>query len=379
MINKRLLIKNLLTYNDENSFYDKKRQLNLSTKEGKAKFLKHICALSNANPKNNSYIVVGVEDTNNKLTGVDFFDDSKIQNLVNAYLHHPPAILYENIPFPGLPRNKVIGLVTIKPKTAHKISSFKKSIYKYYSSYTYKRVGSNSSLMQYDFDLQDTNSHIVSALEKSAKSNIEHTLDAVFDFMNKHKNRVANYKVFKEQFVVCWSGEEKIDDYHVYYSRVDIEMITEQVTLFYSSLDEVAIYYNNDAFIITEFVTLGINNDLKRYPLEKQVIHFSDNGKYNIATELLFDPPQYDKKTLHHIYNANNAILKKLQQNIALNKRELEDLNNLPATYLILKLNGFNDAKKRLLETKPFLKAHSDRVYQEYKEVLRILRKVKYK
>ena len=56
MINKRLLIKNLLAHNDENSFYDKKRQLNLGLKEGKAKFLKHICALSNSNPKNNSYI-----------------------------------------------------------------------------------------------------------------------------------------------------------------------------------------------------------------------------------------------------------------------------------------------------------------------------------
>ena len=42
MINKRLLIKNLLAHNDENSFYDKKRQLNLHTKEGKAKFLKQI-------------------------------------------------------------------------------------------------------------------------------------------------------------------------------------------------------------------------------------------------------------------------------------------------------------------------------------------------
>ncbi len=54
MINKRLLIKNLLAHNDECSFYDKKRQLNLHTKEGKAKFLKHICALSNSNPSNNS-------------------------------------------------------------------------------------------------------------------------------------------------------------------------------------------------------------------------------------------------------------------------------------------------------------------------------------
>ena len=60
MINKRLLIKNLLAFNDENSFYDKKLLLNISNREGKAKFLKHVCALSNSNPDNNSYIVIGV-------------------------------------------------------------------------------------------------------------------------------------------------------------------------------------------------------------------------------------------------------------------------------------------------------------------------------
>ena len=84
MINKRLLVKNLLAHNDENSFYDKKLQLNLGNKEGKAKFLKHICALSNSNPKNNSYIVVGIMDHDNDIVGVDFFDDAKLQNLVNA-------------------------------------------------------------------------------------------------------------------------------------------------------------------------------------------------------------------------------------------------------------------------------------------------------
>jgi len=59
MINKRLLIKNLLSHNDENSFFDKKQKLSLNTKEGKAKFIKHVCALSNSNPNNNSYIVIG--------------------------------------------------------------------------------------------------------------------------------------------------------------------------------------------------------------------------------------------------------------------------------------------------------------------------------
>ena len=78
MINKRLLIKNLLAHNDENSFYDKKRKVDISNKEGKAKFLKHVCALSNSNPKNNSYIVIGVEDETNEIKGVPLFDDSKI-------------------------------------------------------------------------------------------------------------------------------------------------------------------------------------------------------------------------------------------------------------------------------------------------------------
>src|SRR5690606_8619677 len=95
MINKRILIKNLLAYMDENSFFDRKRQLNLHTKEGKAKFVKHICALSNSNPENNSYIVVGVED-NNEISGTDFYDDSRIQNLIDANLENPPLISYEN-------------------------------------------------------------------------------------------------------------------------------------------------------------------------------------------------------------------------------------------------------------------------------------------
>jgi Predicted transcriptional regulator containing an HTH domain and an uncharacterized domain shared with the mammalian protein Schlafen len=114
MINKRLLIKNLLAHNDENSFYDKKRFISISEKEGKAKFLKHVCALANSNPKNNSFIVIGVEDRDNTIVGVEFFDDSKIQNLINAYLDNPPIVSYENIPFPHLPENKVVGLVTIR-------------------------------------------------------------------------------------------------------------------------------------------------------------------------------------------------------------------------------------------------------------------------
>ena len=376
MINKRLLIKNLLAHNDESSFYDKKRKIDLGSKEGKAKFLKHICALSNSNPANNSYIVIGVEDATNEITGVDFFDDSKIQNLINAYLTNAPIITYENVAFPTLPTHKVVGLVTIRPNG--KITSLRKNIWKYWGGSIFLRDGSISMPKDFDIEIKDVNSEIVRAIENKAKNNIEHTLDGVIDFTNKrHKNLDAHYKVFKELFVVCWAGTPKNYKGNTYYSRVDIELINEQVRLFYSALDEVSIAFTDDEFVITEYVLLGLNNQHKYYPLEEVCITFQENGLYQIDTILLFEPPQYNKKTLHHIFNANNALVTKLKNEIPLRLNEERDLKQLPATYLICYLNGFEDAKEKLFTAKQVLKPYED-VYASFKESVRILRKLKY-
>jgi len=377
MINKRLLIKNLLAHNDECSFYDKKRQINLGSKEGKAKFLKHICALSNSNPANNSFIVVGVEDENNEIRGVDFFDDSKIQNLVNAYLTNPPLISYENIMFPNLPEDKVVGLVTIRATS--KITSLRKNIWKYWGGSIFLRDGSISMPKDFDIEIKDVNSEIVKAIENKAKNNIEHTLDGVFDFINnRHNDLASEYKVFKEQFVVCWAGIPKQVQGETYYSSVDIELINEQVKLFYSALDEISIRYTEDHFKILEFVHLGLNNQFRYYPLEELTISFRENGFYNMNSELVFKPPRFNKKTLHHIYNANNALVEKLKKNISLHPSEEKDLQQLPATYLICYLNDFTEAIDKMMEAKPFLKQIGGKVYQSFKESLRILRKVKY-
>ena len=376
MINKRLLIKNLLAHNDENSFYDKKRKIDISQKEGKAKFLKHICALSNSNPKNNSFIVIGVEDEDNQIIGVDFFDDSKIQNLINAYLTNPPIVQYENIPFPHLPDDKVVGLVTIRANEG--LTSLRKNIWKYYGGAVFFRDGSMSMPKVFKSDIKDVNSSIVEDIESHAQNNIEYTLDGVFDFMNKRKDYNPQYKVFKEYFVVCWAGQKKEVKDEMFFSRVDIELINEQVRLFYSALDEVSISFDDNSFKIIEYVNLGLQNNYKYYPLEETIISFSDNVGYNIDSTLIFEPPQYDKKVLHHIYNANNALLEKLSKKVVLNKNENEDLQNLPATYLICYLNGFQDAIDKLQLAKPYLKAYSYAVYLQYKESVRILRKVKY-
>ncbi|SNY94809.1 ATP-binding protein [Flagellimonas pacifica] len=377
MINKRLLVKNLLAHNDENSFYDKKRFISIGEKEGKAKFLKHVCALANSNPKNNSFIVIGVEDEDNAIVGVDFFDDSKIQNLVNAYLDNPPIISYENIPFPHLPEGKVVGLVTIR--SGAKICALKKNIWKYYGGAVFFREGSISLPKAFDIVLKDINSEVVATIEQHARNNIELTLDAVIDFINhRHADLTSNYKVFKEQFVVCWAGNKKTINNEIYYSRVDIELINEQVKLFYSALDEITITYNENSFTTLEFVQLGLGSQQKYYPLEEMVITFSENGNYAINSKLVFEPPQYDKKTLHHVLNSNNSLLQKVEKKITLSKAEEVDLSHLPATYLICYLNGFEEAREQMELARPILKANDKKVYESLKESLRILRKVKY-
>lgn len=377
MINKRLLIKNLLAHNSENSFYDKKRQINFSEKEGKAKFLKHVCALANSNHNNNSYIVIGVEDADNEITGVDFFDDSKIQNLINAYLVNPPRVTYENIPFPHLPDGLVVGLVSISPNRGQ-VCSLKKNIWKYLAGTVFIREGSISLPVEEVRELTNDNEPRVSSIEAHSQNNIELTLDGVFDFFNNHQDINPTYKVFKEYFVVCWSGKKKTIKEECYYSRVDIELINEQVKLFYSELDEVSIEVTNDYFRIVEYVHMGLRDHYRYYPLEEVMIHFKDNATYEIQSKLLFEPPQFDLKSLHHIYNSNNSLLEKLKKNIPLTNNEEKDLHNLPATYLLCYFNGFGAAMEKLEEAKDFLRNYDPEVYQSYKDSSRILRKVKY-
>ena len=376
MINKRLLIKNLLAHHDESSFYDKKRQLNLHTREGKAKFLKHICALSNSNPSNNSYIVVGVEDHDNEIVGDDFFDDSRIQNLVNAYLENPPKIQYENVPFPNLPKDKVIGLVTIKPKK--RTSFFKKGIHTIPINSVFIRRGSNTIPIEGEVEKNYQNSETVYGIENNSRNSIEYTLDGVIAFMNlSHKDISPKYKVFKELFVICWAGNYKKVHDKIFLSRVDIELINEQIKLFYSAQDVVTISYDDTTFTITEYVPLGLNDTTSYYPLEKQTLHFFDNGYYKIEREMLFEPPEFNKKVLFHVYNSNLSLLKKLEKGMKLSDNEYKDLENLPSTFMICYLNGFEEAKQKLIDAKLLLKPYAP-IYLSFKEALRILRKMKY-
>jgi len=266
-------------------------------------------------------------------------------------------------------------LVTIR--ATGKITSLRKNIWKYYGGAVFFRDGSISMPKVFDIEITDVNSHIVEAIEAHSQNNIAYTLDGVFDFLKNRKDYDPQYKVFKEYFVVCWAGQKKVVKHETFYSRVDIELINEQVRLFYSALDEVSISFTEDSFTIVEYINLGLQKAFRYYPLEKTTICFSEQGKYNITSKLIFKPPQYDKKVLHHIYNANNALLEKIKNEHVLSNNERIDLKNLPATYLICYLNDFEEAINKLIDAKLLLKIYPE-IYLLYKQTMRILRKVQY-
>ena len=230
------------------------------------------------------------------------------------------------------------------------------------------------------FELRNTNKSTVEAIERNARNHIKLTLDGVFDFIKSHKPRYnPQYKVFNEQFVLCWAGERKLINGEEFFSRVDIELINEQVRLFFSSMDDVQIMYNHNAFIITEFILLGIDKLEKRYPLEKTIIHFKDNGKYDIASEFLFTPPNLDDVRMRHLYEYNNLIIAKIERGIPLSVLEHEDVSRMPTNYLLCSLHGFEDAALQLKRAKNYIKNLDDTTtYVKFKEAIRVLRKVKY-
>ena len=180
MINKRLLIKNLISHNDEGTFFDKKRSISLSSDSEKAKLLKHICALSNSNPENESYIIFGISDDDNSIIGTSAFDDSVIQNLVRSNLENPPIVSYENIQFPETKYYQTVGLLTIFPNAEK--TSLIKNIWKLRKGSSFYRYGSTSIIIDENFYVNETNKLTVSAIKEYSINNLKGLIDGVQEF-----------------------------------------------------------------------------------------------------------------------------------------------------------------------------------------------------
>ncbi len=372
MLNKRLLIKNLLSHNDENTFYDKKESLDLNTHEGKTKFLKHICALSNSNPGNNSYLIIGVTDETNEIRGFELIDDSKVQNLVKACLNNPPLVKYENIYFPHLPKNKAVGLLTINPE--NRLTTFKKTMGKVFSGTGYYRKGSNSTPYDEDFSIDPANKKLVSQIENYSNVSFKQLLDDVFDFYNTWGRKYdPQYLVFKDQYILCWAGHKTDFKGKPVLSEVDIRIVNEGSRIFYSADQWVNIKISDSEFKSTEYVILGFDKNHKLYPLETTCLNFDDNGQYSLKTEVVFDFPEFDKNQIDDLYQRAKSIEKKLKNGLSIssiqNNLHAEELSNY---FLICYLNGINQAKSDLINSADYLNGAAA---QYQKACMRILEK----
>lgn len=376
MINKRLLIKNLLSHNDENSFFDKKVLVDLVSNEGKSKILKHISALSNSNPENNSYLIIGIDNDTNDIKGVDFLDDSKIQNLVKSYLTNPPIVRYENIYFPDLPKNKTIGLLTINP--CEELTYFSKSISKITSGSAYYRQGSNSIQIEKDYAIDISNKKTVTELENFSKVSLKQLLDDLFDFYKIWgADYHPKYKVYKDQFVVCWSGYSNIFDNENYLSEVDIRILNEGSSFFYSAIKWVKLLITDNDFMVTEFVNLGFNDSYKLYPLETLTLSFEESGRYFFKCEIIFGPPRFKKNEIEKLYSESKELERKIIDGWKIETQEdLTLYEGLANYFLICYLNGIAQSKEDLINSEKYL----DGAAAEWRsDCLRILEKYEIK
>ena len=67
------------------------------------------------------------------------------------------------------------------------------------------------------------------------------------------------------------------------------------------------------------------------------------------------------------------------QKGLLLQESEKRDIENFPQIMMICYLNGFNEAKQKLIEAKGVLKVlENQEAYIAFKEAMRVLRKMKY-
>jgi len=97
-----------------------------------------------------------------------------------------------------------------------------------------------------------------------------------------------------------------------------------------------------------------------------------------MVSNVIFEPPIFPASVLDFLMKKNENLIEKIFQKEALNTKDTKSFNELPTTYLLCYLNGYLDALDRLKEVKLIVKEYSPKVYQQYKDVLRVIRKIRY-
>lgn len=285
MLSRKKLIQLALSeLPSETEYLDYKQQIDLASDKGRAKLIKLIAAMSNSNPQGMSFIIVGVTDRKNVI-GASFIDDAKLQNAIRGYLESSPKVRYENVTHDQLPQDKFIGLITIYPENS--VCRVSKKIWKLCQGSTYYRIGSTiidetalTSDVSFDGNVKDSMD-----LVKNASVSLESTIDALLKF---YKTQNEAYKprhyVFHDQYVVGVSGyKSKRSEF---LSEVTVSLINEEVSYFWSALENVKIVVTENTLIVYEMKIAFWNKKLIYFPFKEVTFNFLQGFSYEIIKSL---------------------------------------------------------------------------------------------
>jgi hypothetical protein len=367
MINKRLLIKNIISHNDEGTFYEKKSEIDIKTDRGRSKILKAISALSNSNPDNDSFLIFGIRDGTNEIIGVGFVDDSRIQDLVKSFLSNPPILIYENIPFPDLHTGRSIGLLTIRPSIER--TYFKKKIWKIEAKTSYYRKGSKSIPNDEDFYTDKSNEETVKLLKNNSRNDYKMILGGVHEFFKStHSEYNPQFLLFQEQFAVCWSGWPDTYGDKKCYCEVDIQIINENKRIFFSAVHYVDVKIMDTSMKVIRFEPLGFDDNFKLYPIEETRIIFQSNGTYKITENFIFSPPQFEKKKVIELYSRTKRYVENFKKKRVSDEDDFGE--GIANYFLICYLNGIDEARDDFMDGRNYLDGAAAEWWVECAEIL---------
>lgn len=379
MVNKRKLIELILSKNfSENAYFDIKEMICLSNTDQKAKLLKHICALSNSNPSNDSFLIFGVEDETFNYKGVEYKDDSTFQDLVFEHLDNPPEILYENVVFHELQKKdehkQFLGLLTISGDGS--FCKFKKNISGIRKGCGFVRLGSQTrQIREEDWSADTSNVNTVGELKRMATTKLEDVLnDTVRFYKETGESYPPHHVVLHDIYVVCYSGWKNKIDNEIFLSEVNIELIGENVQLFYSACEEVQISASDDQIKIVKYVPLYFHENLHYLPFKSKTIAFSSASGYEIKDCFIFNLPKISQREAATIVQRYEKVHKKIGDGLPLYELSDEEQMKLEVYCHELLVSFFSGNKEAGILFENYLHGQYDgAVAESYTDVRDIL------
>ena len=191
-------------------------------------------------------------------------------------------------------------------------------------------------------------------------------MDCIFEVINFWSTEYnPQYIVFKDQFVLCWSGWKGLN----FYSEVDIHIINDGVRLFFTANTDVKIEIHEDVFSIEENVYLGYDEKSFYVPFEVTFIRFDDIGSYSITKEYVFEPPVFPRDEMLDLYKR----CKGEEHDVLANDK---DDNSVPFNegialyFFVCYLNGIHEAREDFLRSRQYVDGASGQWYASCKRIL---------